>query len=80
MVQSKLSGPVRADQAQENDHNEHHDARDNDHEHPRRSRIARINDAILPGGPGCVNGARVILVSVLSYRVPPVHALRSGKS
>ena len=79
MVQSKLSAPVRrACQAQENDHSEYRDARDNDHEHPRRFRIARTNAAILPGGPACVNGTRVTLVSVLRYRVPPIHMPRSG--
>ena len=79
MVQSKLSAPVRrACQAQENDHSEYRDARDNDHEHPRRFRIARTNAAILPGGPARVNGTRVTLVSVLRYRVPPIHMPRSG--
>jgi len=69
MVQSKLSGSVRrAYQAQENDHNEHRHARDNNHEHPRRFPIARTNVAILPGGPARVNGTRVTLVSVLLYR------------
>jgi hypothetical protein len=79
MVQSKLSAPVRrACQAQENDHSEHRDARDNDHGHPRRFRIARTIVAILPGGPARVNGTRVTLVSVLPYRVPPVHPPRVG--
>jgi hypothetical protein len=74
MVQSKLSGPVRrAYQAQENDHSEYRDARDNDHEHPRRFRIARTNAAILPGGLASVNGTKDTLVSVLRYRVPQVH-------
>jgi hypothetical protein len=81
MVQSKLSGPVRrACQAQENDHNEYCDARDNDHEHPRRFRIARTNAAILPRGPACVNGTRVTLASVLMYRVLQAHALQSGRA
>ena len=72
MVQSsKLSGSVRAYQAQENDHREHRNARYSSHEHLPPNSSNHV--AILPGGPAHVNGPRVTLASVLRYRVPEVH-------